>query len=579
MKSLNFFLSLLMLAGCTIRNQDNNREDIVIPELPLAMCAPRFGEALAMDDDKTAPFFEDLTNGFHYPISTQSERAQQYFNQGMVLAINFNHAEAARSFRQATLEDPACAMAYWGWAYVLGPNYNAGMEPEVYDIAKDMIQKAMQFFPAITEKERDIIKAMARRYPLTPSQELTPESQDYADAMEKLYHKYPEDLTLAGLYAESLMDLHPWDLWKKNGEMQPWTQQIIDILEGILTKDDHNAIAHHMYIHAVEASQKPKLGLESARKLPAIFPKAGHLVHMPSHIYIRSGHYHEGTLANVEAIKVDSVYVSACHAAGAYPLAYFPHNYHFLAATAAFEGNGFTAIDAAKKMVDALDKELMKEPGWGTIQHYYTIPWYIQVKFARWDDILQAERPDEELKYPMAIWHYARGMAYSAKQDQEKAQAELTAIKALAQDESIRDITVWDINSCMELVKIAELVLEADIRYRRGDNKKSAQLLAKAVEMEDALNYNEPPDWFFSVRHHLGNVYLADGNYATAEKLYRDDLKLFPETGFALNGLYQSLLKQKKTAEAKEVQKRFEKAWQWADAELEGSLVVGQVLK
>ncbi len=574
MKQLFFFLSILILAGCTVRNQDVSQAEGVIPEAPRAMCAPQFGEALAMDDGKTAPLFEDLTNGFHYPITTQSEKAQQYFNQGMVLAMNFNHAEAARSFRQATIEDPECAMAYWGWAYVLGPNYNAGMEPEVYNIAKNIIQDAQQFFPNISPKERDLILAMAARYPPNPSEELTPESQAYADVMGTLYEKYPDDLTLAGLYAESLMDLHPWALWKKNGDIQPWTQQILDVIEGVLAKDNNDAVAHHMYIHAVEASQTPELGLASARKLPAIFPKAGHLVHMPSHIYIRSGHYHEGTLANVEAIKVDSVYVSACHAAGAYPLAYFPHNYHFLAATAAFEGDGFTAIDAAQKMVDALDTDLMKDPLWGTIQHYYTIPWYIQVKFAKWDDILKAERPDEDLKYPMAIWHYARGMAFSAKNQMEEAQSELAAVKALAQDESIRDITVWEINNCMELVKIAELVLEGDILYRSGNYDQSAKLLVRAVEMEDALNYNEPPDWFFSVRHHLGNVYLADKKHAEAESLYRKDLKLFPETGFALNGLLESLVKQGKKEEAEAIRKRFEKAWQWADAELNGSLVL-----
>jgi tetratricopeptide (TPR) repeat protein len=573
MKQSIIFLALLIMAGCSSPNQEVNQQTAVIPNLPRTMCAPQFGQALNMDDDKTAPLFTDLTNGFHYPITTRSAKAQQYFNQGMVLAMNFNHAEAARSFRQAALEDPGCAMALWGSAYVLGPNYNAGMEPEVYDIATKLIQDAKPLFSIITPKEKDLIEAMTMRYPPNPSQELTPESQDYADAMEKLAVKYPEDLTLAGLYAESLMDLHPWDLWQKNGNPQPWTPQVIKIIKDILAKDDNNAVAHHLYIHAVEASQTPELGLVSARKLPTIFPEAGHLVHMPSHIYIRSGHYHEGTLANKDAIIVDSVYVSACHAAGAYPLAYFPHNYHFLAATAAFEGDGFTAIDAAKKMVDALDTDLMKEPGWGTIQHYYSIPWYVQVKFARWDDILKEARPDEELKYPLAIWHYARGMAYSAKNNLDKAQLELVALKNLALDESIKDLSIWDINSCLDLVKIAELVLEGDMLFRKGEYGQSTQLLAAAVEMEDALNYNEPPDWFFSVRHHLGNVLLSAKKYEAAETLYRKDLELFPETGFALNGLYESLLKQDKRDQAEEIQKRFEKAWQWADSALEGSLV------
>ena len=577
MRSIVLLAVLIIMAACSPRNQEINKDISILPDPPRVMCAPRLGAALELFDDKTAPLFEGLTNGYSYSITTDKELVQQYFDQGLVLAAGFNHAEAARSFRQATLEDPNCAMAYWGWAYVLGPNYNAGMDPTVYNIAQEMISKAKELQSSVTPKEKDLIAAMAVRYPKTPSQELTPESEDYAVAMKDLYQKYPDDLMIAGLYAESLMDLHPWDLWKKNGEPQPWTQEILDILEDILSKDNNDAVAHHMYIHAVEASQNPEAGLESARILPNIFPKAGHLVHMPSHIYIRSGHYHEGSIANFKAIEVDSVYVSACHAAGAYPLAYFPHNYHFLAATAALEGDGFTAIDAAKKMVDVLDTDLMKEEGWGTIQHYYTIPWYIQVKFAQWDEILEEVKPDPALKYPTAIWHYARGMAYAAQNDLDNAQKELEAVKELAKDESIAKVTVWDINNCLELVKIADLVLEGEILYRQGQYEESKKLLSQAIVIEDALNYNEPPDWFFSVRHHLGNVLLDAGLYADAEALYLRDLELFPETGYALNGLYHSLHKQGKKQEAKAVLERFEKAWQWADVELEGSLVKGSL--
>lgn len=364
------------------------------------------------------------------------------------------------------------------------------------------------------------------------------------------------------------MDEHPWDLWRKDGSPQPWTPEILSILKDNLTKAPNHPASNHLYIHAIEASLNPAVGIPNADRLGDLMPGAGHLVHMPSHIYIRAGQYHKGTLANLKAVTVDSLYVSACHAAGIYPLAYYPHNYHFLTACAALEGNSTLALESANKMVDALDVNLLTEPGWGTIQHYYTIPWYIMVKFKLWDKIATSEKPADNLKYPLAIWNYAQGMAAIGQGKLEQAELALAELKLLEKDESIKEVTVWDINNCHELVRIATLVLSGEIAQAKGHFEEAITLLSQAIELEDQLNYNEPPDWFFSVRHHLGPVLLKAKKYAAAEAVYLQDLVLYPETGFALHGLYQSLNFQGKTAEAETVQQRFRKAWKWADVDL-----------
>ena len=558
---LSIGLVLFLLTSCQTTENKEQQEDIT--QAPKSMCVPRTVDPL-MDTDLPAPLFEGLGD-YTFPITTNSKEAQRYFEQGFKLANAFNHAEAARSFKYATKLDPECAMCHWGLDYVLGHNYNVRMDPEVVTVASNAAKKAVKYMDYTTPREQILIKAMAKRYPDKAVDDRSTFDQAYAEALREAYKQYPQDDDIGALLVESIMDMHPWDLWKKDGNPQPWTPELLTLLEEILQRNPDHVASIHLYIHATEASFTPEKALAAAERLPTITPGAGHLVHMPSHTYIRTGHYNEGVAVNQKAVEVDSIYVSACHAAGLYPLAYYPHNYHFLTACAALAGRSKISLEAAQLMVKALDTEIMREPGYGTIQHYWSIPFYIMVKFEKWNDILELPEPDQDLIYPRAIWHYARGMAYQGLGKLNEAEAELEKLNKLRKEESLAEMTVWDINSISDLLNIASNVLGGEIAAGKGDYYKAGQLLEAAVAMEDQLNYNEPPDWFFSVRHHLGAILLEAGEYAKAEAVYKRDLELFPETGWALGGLYTSLSKQNKQKEAAEIKQRFEKAWQYAD--------------
>jgi len=561
---------IVTMVQCTPKQNQNTPEQVV-RKPSNGSCAPTLiGEYVT---DKAAPVFSGL-DYFNFSITTESKEAQKYFTQGWALAAGFNHAEAARSFYWATREDPDCAMCYWGLAYVLGPNYNAGMDPTVVSDAIQSIQAAELLSSSCTERERDLISAMAKRYPSKTADDRSEFDSNYSIAFAALYAKYPDDNDIAAMYAESLMNLHPWDLWDKEGNAKEWTQVILDILTNIRTDDPRHAIGNHFYIHAVEASFKPEMGNEAAKTLEDIAPGAGHLVHMPSHIYIRTGKYNDCSRVNADAVNVDSVYTTACHAAGAYPLAYYPHNFHFLCACAALEGNGRLAYSASIRMQEKLDTDIMREEGWGTVQHYYTIPYYIMVKFEMWDEILSTPMPDIDLKYPRAVLTYARGMALADQGEISRANQELASLKTLAADEDIKSINIWEINDATDLTQIAELVLEAEILANSNDYKTAVPLLSKAIEHEDNLNYNEPPDWFFSVRHYLGDVYLQQGNWKAAEEVYRKDLFNFPENGWALSGLHKALEAQGRQTEADEIRARFDESWVRADRDLAGSRIL-----
>ena len=534
-------------------------------------CAPQTTDKAWYSSGIKAPKLKGL-EGIDFKISTNNKEAQEYFNQGMMLSYGFNHAEAARSFFEATRLDSTCAMAYWGFAYVLGPNYNAGMEDDNYQRAYQASQKALSLAGNCTEKEKALIQALTYRYTPEPPKDRSHLDSAYSSAMKKVYDAYPTDPDVSALYAESLMDMHPWDMYdKKTKEPRPWAPEIVAVLEKLIKQYPKHPGAPHFYIHAVEASKTPERGLASANLLMSLVPGSGHLVHMPSHIYIWTGDYHLGTLANLEAVKVDSAYVTACHAQGAYPLAYYPHNYHYLSATATFEGNSKLAWTAAKKVQEKTAKDIMLQPGWGTLQHYYTIPYFVAVKFGMWDSILQINPPENELIYPRAILHYAKGMALLGKRDVAKAENELSQLKELAKESVLKEITIWDINSMHDIVQIAVNVLTAEIYRSKKEYEKAITAFRQAIAIEDNLNYNEPPDWFFSVRHHLGTALLQAGKYAEAEKIYLEDLSTWKENGWALIGLHQALQKQGKAAEAQRVKSRFDKAWQYADFDLRSS--------
>lgn len=566
MKTRYYILILIFIIGCT--NEERKSEDMSVSQQKFSMCAPITTDTAWYSADNKAPIIDGL-DVLNFPITTIDSLVQKYFNQGLVLAYGFNHAEAARSFYYATKLDPNCAMAYWGFAYVLGPNYNAGMEADNYERAYEAIQKAVELSDQVSPKEKALINALAKRYVKEPIEDRSALDIAYADAMKTVYKDFDKDADVASLYAESIMDLHPWDLWDKEGNTKEWTPEIIATLEHAIAINPKHPGAHHFYIHVVETSFEPEKGLYSAQLFDeGLTPGAGHLVHMPSHIYIRTGDYHKGTLANIRAVKVDSSYVSACNAQGAYPLAYFPHNYHFMAATATLEGNSKWAIEAADKVSDYTNKLLMKEPGWGTLQHYYTIPYYVYAKFGKWEEILEMNNENVSLKYPEAVRHYARGMAFLGLKDMSSAKKELQSLEKHANDESLKEITIWDINSVDVLLQIAKRVLKAEILASESNYKESIVLLTEAVIIEDGLNYNEPPDWFFSVRHHLGAIQIEAGRYGEAIKTFEEDLKRLPKNGWALHGLKQAYTKLGDVEKALDIDESLKVIWETADIEL-----------
>ncbi|MEP7197076.1 MAG: tetratricopeptide repeat protein [Saprospiraceae bacterium] len=577
MKDLfSFLLITYIITSCNYSNKNpadansKNKQDSSFGKFVLH-CKPKTSDKDWYSSGIKAPKFKGL-DGIHFTITTQSKEAQEYFNQGMMLSYGFNHAEAARSFYEAMRIDSSCAMCYWGYAYVLGPNYNAGMEEDNFQRAYAAVQKALTLTGNCLPLEKELIQALSVRYTKVPPKDRKELDIAYNISMKKVYDQFSSNPDVGALYAESLMDLHPWDLYeKKSKKPKAWTPEILKVLEHLMKINPDHPGAHHFYIHAVEASQFPEKGLVSAKFFETHALGSGHLVHMPSHIYINTGNYHLGSLSNINAVKVDSNYITSCHAQGAYPLAYFPHNYHFLTATATLEGNSKLAWQAANEVLHNTAVEIMTQPEWGTLQHYYTIPYYVAVKFSMWDTILALPMPKENLIYPRAVLHYARGMAYFGKKELSNATEELKKLELLSMDTTLKTLTIWGINTAYDLLQIAVNVLSAEIFQKQNNYNKSIALFREAITIEDNLNYDEPPDWFFSVRHHLGAVLLDAGKYSEAEKIYLEDLKTWRENGWALIGLYHSLQKQNKNSEAEKVKIRFEKAWKYADVKINSS--------
>ncbi len=538
-----------------------------------SMCVPPVIDIDWYSSDRKAPVFEGL-DGIDLKISTSNTEAQKYFNQGLMLAYGFNHAEAARSFYQGTREDPDCAMCYWGFAYVLGPNYNAGMEPNNFERAWEAVEKAGKLSNGCSNLERALISALAERYAEDPPEDRSELDIAYSRAMKKVHEKFPDNSDAAVLYAESLMNLHPWNLYDKEGNPKEWTPEIVSILKETIENEPEHAGAHHLHIHAVEASANPGQGLASAEALFDLIPGSSHLLHMPSHIYINTGHYHEGSVANLRAVEVDSGYVTACHAQGVYPLAYYPHNYHFLAATATLEGDSKNAMMAAVEVRELINVKLMRDPMWSTLQHFYIIPYHVAVKFGLWDEIMEMENDGGELPYPESVRHYARGMAYLAQNDIKKAKQELCDLELLMKHPSIQELTVWGINPMSKLVEISREILNGEILAAEGKYDESIEALTKAMNLEDGLNYNEPPDWFFSVRHHLGDVMVEAGRYKQAIEIYQQDLGVFPKNGWAYAGLYNAYLGTGNTEKAAEAKMNYEEAFRFSNIDLTGSRVM-----
>jgi tetratricopeptide (TPR) repeat protein len=499
----------------------------------------------------------------NHPVSTNNPEAQKFFNQGLGFIYAFNHAEAINSFKQAAKLDPQLAMAYWGIAISLGSNYNVPADGPALVQAYSNLQKAIELAPKASEHDRAYIDALSKRYSSDVSADKHKLEVDYKNAMGELSKNYPDDLDAATLYAESMMNLRPWHLWTLDGKPEENTLEIVSVLESVLRRNPNHSGANHYYIHAVEASTNAERALPSADRLGQIAPNAGHLVHMPSHVYIRTGDYYKAAKANVDAIAVDRNYIAKSGNNGLYPAMYYNHNIHFLAAASAMNGRYADSIKSAREL-EANVKPVVK--AMPMLEMFLPYPLVSMTRFSKWDEILKEPQPDASLKITTGFWHFARGSAYASTKQVDKAEAELAALQAV--DKTMTDEVRMFNNPAANVLKIAELELAGRIALAKGDKKAGVDLLTQAVAAEDATNYSEPADWDLPVREVLGSVLLANGDYAAAEKVFRAEILRQPRNGRALFGLAESLRKQGKEGAAKSVQAEFEKAWQYADTKL-----------
>lgn len=520
-----------------------------------------------------APLFEGMGD-YHRSITTSDPGAQRYFNQGMVLAFGFNHAEAIRSFRAAQTLDDQCAMCYWGEALATGPNINvtskgkAIMSPEERVAAYAAVQKAIELKENATQIERDLIDALAVRYNGDPETERDPLDRAYAQALRQVVANYPDDDDAAAMFAEAWMNTMPWNYWAEDGQPRPETVEVIEALESILERSPRHPLAPHLYIHAVEASSNPGRAEAAADRLANLVPGAGHLVHMPAHIYWRVGRYHDASEANVRAAAVDEEYIAQCNAQGFYPALYYPHNIHFLWAASSMEGRSAVAIEAARKVAENVRLEQIEQ--FPTVEFFKTIPILALTQFGRWDAILQEPEPPENLDYSNAIWHYARGTALIKKDDIEGALAQRAALVSLKDSVQMSFLDSADYPASV-LLHIADELLMGDVAMARGELDAATEHFRLAVTAQDGLPYMEPPFWYYPTRQSLGMSLLKEGRYADAEAVYRKDLEGYPRNGWSMFGLIQSLEAQEKMDEAETVRQVFDQVWSRADVELTGS--------
>ncbi|MEN3330863.1 MAG: hypothetical protein V7641_228 [Blastocatellia bacterium] len=505
----------------------------------------------------------------HHPVSTRNPEAQRFFEQGLKLVYAFNHEEAVRSFQRAAELDPDCAMAYWGVALALGPNINADVDPEREKLAYEAIQKAVGLAAKMSEPERAYIEAMAKRYSNDPKADLKKLNVDYKNAMADLVKRYPDDLDAATFYAESLMLLRPWQYWSADGKPAEGTLELVAILEAVLKRTPAHLGANHSYIHAVEASLHPDWALPSAQRLKVLTPAAGHLVHMPAHIDIRTGNYEAAARANVYAAEADREFFKTAGTGNMYAMMYYSHNLNFLTAANCMQGRFSDAQRAAAQLEAHLQQYLsgpMAEMMLPMLDGMLATPTLVQARFRKWNEILASPEPDKKLVVTGALWHFARSLAYVANGKPGDAENEQQLFAAVTK--TIPTDAPYGLNTTASVFKIAELMLAGKIALAKGDKKAAIELLKRGVEAEDALRYDEPADWQLPVRETLGGTFLLSGDYAAAEQVFRADLEKNPRSGRSLFGLVESLKAQGKPAAAGFVQKEFEAAWKNAEVKL-----------
>lgn len=517
-----------------------------------------------------APLFENLGN-HTYKISTKNELAQRFFNQGLRLTYAFNHAEAHRSFMEVARLEPNCAMAFWGQAFVLGPNINDPLpDDERKTKSYEAIEKAKQLLNKATPKEKALIEALTFRYSSDLTKDINALNLAYMEAMAKVAAKYSEDSDILTLYADAVMNTVPWNYWDKNGNPSPSIPEAKAALEKAIELNPNNPGAHHYYIHMVELP-KPDLAVPSADKLGSLMPGAGHIVHMPSHIYIRVGRYKDAVRVNQEAILADEDYISQCYSQGMYPLGYYPHNIHFLWSAASLLGDSEIAIDAAKKTAEKVPVGEMKDLHF--LQNFASTPLLAYTRFGKWNDILTYPKPNDSIKHLKLIWHYARGIAFTRKNNVLEAREELEAINAFIKDPAMETIIATGFDSSTTLAKLAYEVVAGEIASTKNDYDSAITHLKKAVEIEDALIYNEPSAWHIPTRQILGDVLMKAKKYTEAENVYNEDLKVLRQNGWSLIGLYNSLKAQGKLVEADKIKFEFDKAWKDSDIKISSSIL------
>jgi tetratricopeptide (TPR) repeat protein len=503
-----------------------------------------------------APRLQKL--GSHvFPVSTRNKQAQLFMNQGLNLSYAFNHAERL---------DPNLAIAYWGEALALGPNINAPMDPANEPLALEVINKAVALKSKASPREQALIDALTQRYS-GKAEDRRARDVAYADAMRKVHLQFPDDQDIAMLYVESVMDLRPWGYWTRDGKPYERTAEIVALTEKVISQNPNHPGALHLYIHLMEAYQAEKAE-PAADRLLTLMPAAGHMVHMPAHIYQRVGRYSDASRSNEMAIAADEDYIAQCRAQGLYPMAYYPHNLHFLWFASTAEGNSKVAIDAARKAASRVDDATLKAVP--LLAGFRVVPYYALTRFGKWDEMLREPEPPNTSAYLKGSWHYARGTAFFGKGQTAEAELELAKLREILTDKSL-DQPLFSPNTGLAVLTIAQEVLAGDLAAAKKNYDEAVAHLERAVRLEDALVYTEPAEFHFPPRQALGAVLLEAKRPAEAETVYWEDLKRNRESGWSLFGLMQALKAQGKNDDAALVEARFKKAWAKADVMLSDS--------
>jgi len=511
--------------------------------------------------NKSATLMTGLGDWRH-PVSTQNAQAQAFFDQGLRLIYAFNHDEAQRSFQRAAELDPKLAMAYWGIAEAVGPNYNDPASEDRFVQAHQAIEKATSLAEGASPSDRAYIAAMSTRFPADPKSDLRLAAEEYRDAMHQVTLLFPDDLDAATLFAEAGMNLHPWGLWRADGSPEEGTKEIVATLESVMRREPNHLGAIHYYIHAVEASPSPERALAGANRLAQLAPGAGHIVHMPAHIYIRTGDYEAAMKTNQKAAQADQAYLAASNAQGIYPMMYYSHNLHFIAMCAAMNGNYAESKRGARMLAANAGPHVKEMP---PLEGFMTVPLAVEVRFHKWNEILKTPRPDASMQTATVFWHFARGIALAATGKLEEAEEEHKLVVEAEEKTSPDTIFTAPINNkTKDILKIAENVLSAKISRAKNDDEAAIHQLREAVAIQDGLKYDEPQDWFYPVRESLGAALLISGDQAAAEQVFRDDLERNPRNPRSLFGLEQALKAQNKTYDATFIRKQFDASWKGA---------------